>query len=279
MADAQESRRASARGPSSYPSNMRRMPMSRNDEIDIESLGGTNYQRICDHLRADILDQRFEMGARLKVAELAARYRVSQMPIREALQQLQGEGLIRLIPNKGAVVRAVDEKFIMNIYDIREILEVFFTRRAALLADRNDIAELNVIQRAYERHANVDDIGMRIKLNLQLHGRIYRLAGNEDALEIIDKHASIARALVRRYNHTPMRIRQICEQHREIIAAIAARDVERAGEVAAQHMRDARDELIEQLRLDPVVQAKTGKSGNSRTGGRAATSGNAAVER
>ena len=57
--------------------------MSRNDDIDIGSLGGTNYQRICDHLRADILDQRFEMGTRLKIAELAARYKVSQMPVRE----------------------------------------------------------------------------------------------------------------------------------------------------------------------------------------------------
>jgi DNA-binding GntR family transcriptional regulator len=253
--------------------------MSRNDDIDIVSLGGTSYQRICDHLRAEILDRHFEMGARLKIAELAARYKVSQMPIREALQQLQGEGLIRLTPNKGAVVRAVDEKFISNIYDIREILEVFFTRRAALLADRNDIAELSVIQQAYERYSSAEDIGMRIKLNLQLHGRIYRLAGNEDALEIIEKHASIARALVRRYNHTPARVRQICEQHRQIIAAITARDVERAGEVAGQHMRDARDELIEQLRLDAVVQARAKKASSTKSVSRAISRDDVDIDR
>jgi DNA-binding GntR family transcriptional regulator len=167
----------------------------------------------------------------------------------------------------------------MNIYDIREILEAFFTRRAALLADRNDIAELKVIQQAYERYTGIDDIGMRIKLNLQFHGRIYRLAGNEDALEIIDKHASIARALVRRYNHTPTRVEQICKQHREIIAAISARDVERAGELAAQHMRDARDELIEKLRLDPVVQAKTKKASATKESARPASPDKAVIER
>ncbi len=230
--------------------------MTKNDDIDIGSLSGTNYQRICDHLRSDILNYHFEMGARLKIVELAARYNVSQMPIREALQQLQGEGLIRLIPNRGAVVRTVDEKFISNIYDIREILEVFFTQRAATLADKSDIAELNVIQQAYERYTNVDDVAMRIKLNLRFHGLIYRLAGNEDALEIIDKHAIIARALVQRYNHTPTRIENICAQHRAIIAAIAARDVEKAGEVAAQHMRDARNELLEQLRSDPHAKLR-----------------------
>lgn len=230
--------------------------MTRNDDIDIGSLGGTNYQRICDHLRNDILNYRFEMGARLKIVELAARYNVSQMPIREALQQLQGEGLIRLIPNRGAVVRTVDEKFISNIYDIREIREIFFTQRAAVLADRSDISELNVIQQAYERYTNVDDVGMRIKLNLRFHGLIYRLAGNEDALEIIDKHAIIARALVQRYNHTSTRIENICAQHRAIIAAIASRDAEKAGEVAAQHMRDARNELLEHLRLDPHARSR-----------------------
>jgi DNA-binding GntR family transcriptional regulator len=230
--------------------------MSSIDDINIGSLGGTNYQRICDHLRNDILSYRFEMGARLKVVELAARYKVSQMPIREALQQLQGEGLIRLIPNRGAVVRAVDEKFVSNIYDVREILEVFFTRRAAMAAGKEDVAELTAIQKAYERHRHLDDIAMRIKLNLDFHGRIYQLAGNEDALEIINKHAGIARALIRRYNHTQTRIAQICKQHRGIIAAIAARDAETAGEIAARHMRDARDELLAKLRHDPIIRQR-----------------------
>ena len=227
--------------------------MDKDDVVDIGLIAGTNYQRICDHLRADILDHRFESGARLKVIELAKRYNVSQMPVREALQQLQGEGLVRLIPNKGAVVRAVDEKFIRNIYDIREIVEAFFTRRAAVLADRKDIEELNVIQSAYEQHKKLDDIGIRLKLNLQFHGVIYRLAGNEDALELIDKHAAIVRSLIRRYNHSPARVQDICNQHREIIAAIAAHDVERAGDVAGRHMREARDDLLEKMRSTPLV--------------------------
>jgi DNA-binding GntR family transcriptional regulator len=230
--------------------------MGRNDDLDAPPLGGTNYQRICDHLRADILDYRFEMGARLKIAALAARYKVSQMPIREALQQLQGEGLIRLIPNRGAIVRAVDEKFITNIYDIRQVLEDFFTRRAAVLATPEDIAGLAAIEQAYERCTRPDEIGTRIRLNLEFHGRIYRLAGNEEALAMVGQHAGIARALVHRYNHTPERIYQICEQHRAIIDAIATRDPDRAGEIAGQHMRDARDALLVKMRVDPIVKTR-----------------------
>jgi DNA-binding GntR family transcriptional regulator len=239
------------------PKNQWGLPMTRSDADDTDTIGGTNYQRICDHLRAEILDQRFEIGARLKIVELAKRYNVSQMPVREALQQLQGEGLIRLIPNRGAVVRAVDEKFIMNIYDIREILEAFFTRRAALVAGLADISELRMIQSTYERYIHPDDVGMRIKLNLAFHARIYRLAGNEDAREMIDRHSSLVRVLTHRYNHTQARIRQICDQHHQIIAAIASGNAEQGGVIAAKHMRDARDELLEKIRLDPIVKPKS----------------------
>ena len=229
--------------------------MSGNDDLDATLLGGTNYQRICDHLRADILDNKFEMGARLKVAQLATRYKVSQMPIREALQQLQGEGLIQLIPNRGAIVRAVDEKFIRNIYDIREILEVFFTRRAATLATPDVIGELIAIQQKYESCTGLEDIGMRLKLNLEFHARIYKLAGNDEALEMIGRHAGITRALIHRYNHSPERIYQICQQHRAIIEAVSSRDPETAGKIAGQHMRDARDDLLVKFNLAPIVKS------------------------
>jgi DNA-binding GntR family transcriptional regulator len=215
-----------------------------------ESERGTHAQRIREKLRADILKGRLPMGARLKIVELARQYDSSQMPVREALLQLQGEGLVRISPHKGAEVRAVDERFVRNIYDIREILEVFFARRAASVATPRDVAELEAIEDTYERHLEPRGIAQRIRLNLRFHNSIYRLAGNEDALEIIDKHAVVTRLLTRKHNHSPERARQIAEQHRALIAAIAAHDVEAAGEIAGRHMRDASDALVERMRSE-----------------------------
>jgi DNA-binding GntR family transcriptional regulator len=93
---------------------------------------------------------------------------------------------------------------------------------------------------------------MRIEHNRAFHGRIYKLAGNDEALAMIGGHAGMGRALVRRYNHTPGRIYQICQQHRAIIEAMSARDPDAAGKAAGQHMRDARDEVLTRLRLDPI---------------------------
>ena len=211
-------------------------------------LAGTSYVRVCNQLREDILDQRYQMGDRLKIIQLAERYQVSQMPVREALQQLQGEGLVRIVPNRGAVVRAVDEKFISDVYDIREIVECFFTRRAARLAERADIEELSAIQSSYERYGAPGDIAMRLKLNHDFHGCIYRLAGNEEAMEVMARHEAVLLVLTRRYNHAPSRVVDINAQHNALVAALAAHDVEAAGEVAGRHMREARDWLLSRMR-------------------------------
>jgi DNA-binding GntR family transcriptional regulator len=74
---------------------------------------------------------------------------------------------------------------------------------------------------------------------------------------MIAQHSGIGRALIHRYNHTPSRIYQICQQHRAIIEAMSARDVEAAGTIAGQHMRDARDELLAKLRLEPIVKSRS----------------------
>lgn len=116
--------------------------------------------------------------------------------------------------------------------------------------DSRDVAELEAIKDAYERHLEPRGIAQRIRPNLRLHGLIYRLAGNEDALEIIDKHAVVTRLLTQKHNHSPARARQIAEQHRALIAAIAAHDVEAAGEIAGRHMRGASDALIERTRSE-----------------------------
>jgi DNA-binding GntR family transcriptional regulator len=91
------------------------------------------------------------------------------------------------------------------------------------------IAELRMIQSTYDRYTVPGHIAVRIKL----HVRIYRLAGNEDAREIIYRHSIVVRVLTHRYNHSRSRIERICGQHCAIIAAIASGNSERGGEIAA----------------------------------------------
>src|SRR5690349_17936694 len=95
-------------------------PVSRSGPGPFEPFSQTNYGRVCDAIRNDIVAGRFPPGTRLKIQEIMAEYRISSNPIREALQQLQGEGLVVISPNKGATVREIDEQFLRNIYEIAE---------------------------------------------------------------------------------------------------------------------------------------------------------------
>ncbi|MEA1911003.1 MAG: GntR family transcriptional regulator [Spirochaetota bacterium] len=79
------------------------------------ALSNTIYSRVSDNLRMAIVSGEFDPGERLKMADLITRFGTSQMPIREALQQLQGEGLIKIIPHRGAQVITIDQLFIKNI--------------------------------------------------------------------------------------------------------------------------------------------------------------------
>jgi DNA-binding GntR family transcriptional regulator len=90
------------------------------------NLGRTNYQRVRDIIRNDIITGQFRDGDRLKISDLVGRYGISAMPIREALQQLQGEGLVVMSANRGASVRRIDEHFLWQMYEIRKALEMFF---------------------------------------------------------------------------------------------------------------------------------------------------------
>ena len=103
------------------------MPVNRSAEAAVE-LATPTYARVCELLRKDILSGQFPPGARLKIAELSQAYGVSQMPIREALQQLQGEGLLDILPNRGASVRTVDARMVRNIYDLRGAIESMLVR-------------------------------------------------------------------------------------------------------------------------------------------------------
>lgn len=95
----------------------------REQQPDIPS---PSYRRIQDLIRDDIVAGRLTPNLHLKTADLATRYGVSANPVREALQRLEGEGLVVILPNRGARVRAIDEPFLRNILDILLLLDPYF---------------------------------------------------------------------------------------------------------------------------------------------------------
>ena len=224
------------------------VPLDRPEPPAGPGAAGSQYRRVADQLRLDIVEGLWRPDARLKVRDLAAHYGVSPAPIRESLQQLQGEGLVVMEPNRGARVRAIDEQTIINIFDVREALESYLTAKFADNASPHQIATLEGLQAEHDEAVERNDFATAFALNARFHLLINRAARNPEALAIIDRHLGLTRALRVEYGFTPARMRTIQREHHLLLDAIRRGDTAASQRIAALHVRSSRDDLVERLR-------------------------------
>lgn len=217
------------------------------DDVATAEKPGTNYARVRDTLRLDIVDGLFAPGQRLKIAELAERYGVSTIPIREALQQLQGEGLVLIEPNRGATVRQLDEKFLTDLYDVRELIEAFQARRFLDVAAAGAIDELEAAQAELEAAVGEDALTRRAA-DRRFHLVVADATHNQEAAGILERQANLIGALVVKFGQSPARYAQSMAEHRALIAAFRRGDGETAARVATLHVRNARIDIIDRMR-------------------------------
>ncbi|BBH22391.1 GntR family transcriptional regulator [Paenibacillus baekrokdamisoli] len=224
------------------------------DVIPESALNETTYSRVCDKLRGDILSGVFKPGVRLRIVDLSTRYGVSQMPIREALQQLQGEGLVSLLPHKGASVREVNEKFVSDMYDIRMAIETMLVRNGVPFMKESDYNRLVSIEEQYEKASSEGELLLCLKLNESFHKIINNLAQNDEAIRIIDRHWGLIDSMRQIFGSN--RGIDIANDHRMLLEALKNRDAEAAANITRDHVIKAKEDLIARIKA-------TGKKTNS----------------
>jgi DNA-binding GntR family transcriptional regulator len=212
-----------------------------------DNLSETTVSRLKLRIRAEIAAGRMESGVRMKLAEIAERFNVSHMPVREALGQLSAEGLVILLPNKGATVRPVDRQFIDEMYDVRGALEGMMARRCAERATPDHVRALQALTEAYAAAARRDDLPAMVQTNRELHRRITLIVGNEHALRLLDHGWELIFGFRMRHGPTPIRMEQILREHADLIAAIERRDGAAAEEIAKLHSVHAREDVLKLL--------------------------------
>jgi DNA-binding GntR family transcriptional regulator len=224
-------------------------------EEEILEIGDPIYARVCRRIRADIIAGTLRPGQRLKISDLKARYRVSQMPIREALQQLQGEWLVTISPNRGACVRAVDDQFIRNMYEIRAVIEGQLARRCAELASAADLERVAELMAAFADAVHRNDLAATMDINRRLHEVIFDLGSNAVASDLLKRHFGIIAALRKKYGLQPERLGQMITEHQSLLEALRGRDLDRAEREARQHSYHACEDLLASVRLELSAQA------------------------
>ncbi|WP_431264397.1 GntR family transcriptional regulator [Roseateles chitinivorans] len=143
------------------------------------------YLRLRDQIRADIEDGCWRLGQHLTLHELSVHYRVSNVPVREALLQLQGDGMVDMRMNKGAVVRAVDARFIDEYFDVREALQAMLLSqacRAAWTGSAQTLAGVTALLRPLEEATRFGRVRELLAADDALQEHLGRLGGNGQAL-------------------------------------------------------------------------------------------------
>lgn len=205
------------------------------EEYQEYSLRGRVFQK----LRDDILKSEYQENEELRESTLGKKLGVSRTPVREALRQLELEGLVKIIPNKGAYVTGITGKDVKDIYLIRSLLEGLCARWATEHITEEQIEKLEEILLLSEFHAQKkqkDTPDQVVELDGKFHEVLYEASNSrilEHVLSDFHKYVQMARQASVGREH---RVEKSIQEHREILEAIKAKDAKRAEQLANEHI-------------------------------------------
>lgn len=198
-------------------------------------------------VRELILSGTYAPGSRLGEAELATTLGVSRTPVREALRHLAAEGLVELVPNKGARVIAWTPAELDQVFELRAQVEGFAARQAAQRIGAEALAEL---ERLATEHAQATRVGhsrdlQRVyELNAAFHAGVVEAAGGTSLQGVIGSlvHTVVLHRTLHTFDDAAME--RSSRHHLELVDALRARDPDWAESVMRSHLLAARAELL-----------------------------------
>ncbi|TVP73975.1 MAG: GntR family transcriptional regulator [Rhodobacteraceae bacterium] len=199
------------------------------------------YDRLLDDIRIGALLP----GARLREVELAARLGISRTPVREALRRLEADGLVEHLPRQGACLRRLGYAEVMELYEMRAVLEGTAARLAARSAsdlELLELAEINAAMRASDQPGDV------ARLNRQFHTSLINAAKNRYLQRAIGAMARTLLILGQSTLFDPARSKSASEEHDTLLGALNTRDGAQAEAVMRAHIEAAHRIRLRQLR-------------------------------
>ncbi len=172
-------------------------------------------------------------GMPLRQDEISAQLSVSHIPVREAFRQLDAQGLVRIYPNRGAVVTKLTKEELENAMDTRIILELGVIKAAVPRISEENIEKAQALLAQMEEEQDPNKLE---DLNLAFHFALYEAAGNPYILQLIEQlHANVDR-YIRPYYTPSEAYDQTVGEHRNLIEACRNRDIEYATAILRTHL-------------------------------------------
>ncbi len=206
---------------------------------------GSGVKVVYDLLRDEILDLVLPPGSPIDEVQLAERFKMSRTPIREALVRLAGEGLIDTLPNRSTMVSNIDFLNMHTYFDALVLMYRITTRLAAEHHRSEDLRVIRAHQAEFAKAVAEQDALAMIATNADLHSAIAEAGRNPYFTSLFGRLLNEGRRLLRLYyqSYDDQLPQRFVDEHEDMIAVIAARDVEAADRLAKVHAEQIVDQI------------------------------------
>ena len=201
-------------------------------------------------LRQAILTGELKPGERLMEIHLANRLGVSRTPIREAIRKLELEGLVTMIPRRGAEVAQITEKSMSDVLEVRRAMDALCVELACERITEEELVQLKEACGYFEQVVRTKDVKQIAQADVELHDIILQATGNQRLIQLVNNLSEQMYRYRFEYIKDFSQHERRVEEHRIIYESLVGRDKERACEAAKVHIDNQKKAIIQQIRLD-----------------------------
>jgi len=206
------------------------------------------HQEVAARLRQRIVEGLIAPGAKLNERELAEQLNVSRTPLREAIRMLGAEGLVELLPNRGAVALQLSPQDVADTFEVIGGLEGQSGELAAQRITESELAEIRALHFEMLAAFTRRDLSAYYRLNSQIHTRINAAARNPVLTRTWANVNARLQALRFRSNVDEAKWKRAVDEHERMVALLGARDGEALRRLLVQHLEHKRDAVLELMK-------------------------------
>lgn len=201
-------------------------------------------------LREEILTGKMEPGERLMEIHLADKLGVSRTPIREAIRKLELEGLVIMIPRRGAEVAQITWKSLKDVLEVRRALDVLAIELACERMSRDDMEMLSGACESFEAATRTKDTRKIAEADVGLHDIIVASTGNTRLIQLVNNLAEQMYRYRFEYLKDESKHGLLVQEHKDMYKSIVNKDKESAAAVVRKHIDNQEEAIIKQLQLE-----------------------------
>ena len=210
------------------------------------------HREVVQRLRLLIVEGDIAAGAKLNERQLCERLAVSRTPLREAIKTLAAEGLVALLPNRGAVAAQLSAAEVAQTFEVIAGLEGQSGELAAQRIDAAEVAEIRALNFEMRAAHARRDLPTYYRINAQIHNLINAAARNPVLTQTYLTVNARLQALRFRSNFDAAKWQRAVDEHDRMVEALAARDATGMRDLLVRHLEHKRDAVLELMRAGSV---------------------------